>query len=182
MQPDYEIAEVLELTAPEQLKALGDAFRQNILALLLDKAATTQQLAEALNTPTSTVAHHLQVLTEAGLTRVVQTRQVRALTQKYFGRTARSYISISHTPNENYNSTITMLYTALKEIAAQSEQQRFLNGNFGYARIPRSQAEAFTERVGQLVREFEELSQPGEEAYRLMTALYHTNLPEISSE
>ena len=182
MQPDYKIAEVLELTTPEQLKALGDAFRQKILTLLLDGSATTQQLAEALSTPTSTVAHHLQVLTEAGLTRVVQTRQVRALTQKYFGRTARSYIIISHVPSEGTDTTLTMLYHSLKEIATQPEQQRFLNCNFGYARIPRSQAEAFAERLGQLVQEFEALSQPGEDAYRLIAALYHMDLPEIVSE
>ena len=177
MQLDYEIADVLELTTPEQLKALGDAFRQKILLLLLDGAATTQQLAEVLNAPTSTVAHHLQVLTEAGLTRVVSTRQVRALTQKYFGRTARSYVSISHEATGDANDLLNDLFQTLKEIAANPER-RSLSYQTGHARISPSQVQAFSERLDQLIQEFEISSTTGEEMYTLMAVLYHARMTE----
>jgi hypothetical protein len=41
--------------------------------------------------PKGTAGHHLKVLERAGLIRVVRTRQVRALTEKYYGRVARLY-------------------------------------------------------------------------------------------
>ena len=41
--------------------------------------------------PKGTVGHHLKVLEKAGLIRVVRTRQVRALTEKYYGRVARLF-------------------------------------------------------------------------------------------
>lgn len=178
MQPDYEIAEVLELSKPAQLKALGDAFRQKILTLLVEHSATTQELAERLKTPISTVAHHLQVLTDAGLIRVVRTRQVKALTQKYFGCTARSCISISSAEDGVQSAIIEMLAQSVRDITAQPESHRFLNVNLGYARIPRTQADAFAERLHQLIEDFEHLSTPGEDAYGFFGAIYQRNLPE----
>ena len=46
----------------------------------------------ALDTPKGTVGHHLKVLEKAGLVRVVRTRKVRALTEKYYGRVARLFV------------------------------------------------------------------------------------------
>ena len=42
--------------------------------------------------PQGTVGHHLKVLERGGLVRVVRTRQVRALTEKYYGRVARLFV------------------------------------------------------------------------------------------
>ena len=39
-----------------------------------------------------TVAHHLKVLEAAGLVKVVRTRRVRALTESFYGRTARLFV------------------------------------------------------------------------------------------
>ena len=178
MQPDYELADILELTRPEQLKALGDAFRQKILALLVEHASTTQELAEQLKAPTSTVAHHLQVLAEAGLIRVVQTRQVRALTQKYFGCTARSYVSISQVENEASHAVTEILSQAVKNIALQPNNTRFLSTSLGYARISRVQAETFARHLQQLTEEFENLNTPGEDTYGFFGTIYHMNLSE----
>jgi predicted ArsR family transcriptional regulator len=140
--------------------------------LLVEHAATTQELAERLKTPISTVAHHLQVLTDAGLIRVVRTRQVKALTQRYFGCTARSYVSISSAENSAQSAIIEILTQSVKDIAAQPDNHRFLNVNLGYARIPRAQAEAFAERLHQLVEDFEHLSTPGEDTYGFFGAIY----------
>jgi DNA-binding transcriptional ArsR family regulator len=40
--------------------------------------ATITELAVAVERPKSTLAHHVKVLTEAGLVRVTRTRRVRA--------------------------------------------------------------------------------------------------------
>ena len=179
IQPDYELAEVLELTTPEQLKALGDAFRQRILRLLLEQAATTNQLAEVLHAPTSTTAHHLNVLTEAGLTQVVRTRQVRAITERYYGCTARTYISISSTPDADREPGIQLLQQMLKEVVSSQDNNRFLSYSTGHARISVAKAHMFMERINKLVQEFEGMNTPDEETFSFFTALYQTNVPHL---
>ena len=89
--PDYELDDVLVVQDPKQLRALGDFTRGRIIGLLGQRAASTTELAAALDMPKGTVGHHLKVLEKAGLVRVVRTRQVRALTEKFYGRVARLF-------------------------------------------------------------------------------------------
>lgn len=90
--PDYEAVDVLVVREPEQLKALGDDLRSKIVILLRDRAFSTTELATKLGLPKGTVGHHLKVLEKAGLIQVVRTRQVRAMTEKLYGRTARLFL------------------------------------------------------------------------------------------
>src|ERR1700745_1571742 len=87
--PDYELADRMALSLPAQVKALGHPVRNTILGLLHERAATVSELAAALARPKSTVAHHVKVLVEAGLLRVVRTRRVRAIEERFYGRAAR---------------------------------------------------------------------------------------------
>src|SRR5688500_18449568 len=87
--PDYELDDQQDVTAPAQLRALADPLRATILDLLLERAATVAELAAAVQRPKSTVAHHVNVLVEAEMLRVVRTRRVRAIDERYYGRTAR---------------------------------------------------------------------------------------------
>ena len=83
---------MLVVREPEQLRALGDDLRAKIVVLLRERAASTTELAEKLGLPKGTVGHHVKVLEKAGLIRVVRTRKVRALTERYYGRTARLFL------------------------------------------------------------------------------------------
>src|SRR5579872_6004438 len=89
--PDYELADRIALTRPSQVKALSHPLRNTILGLLHERAATVTELATALERPKSTVAHHVKVLAEAGLVQVVRTRRVRAIEERFYGRTARMF-------------------------------------------------------------------------------------------
>ena len=89
--PDYDLADRIALTRPSQVKAIGHPLRTTILGLLHERAATVTELAVALGRPKSTVAHHVKVLTEAGLVQVVRTRRVRAIEERFYGRTARMF-------------------------------------------------------------------------------------------
>src|ERR1043166_2459083 len=89
--PDYDLADRIALTEPSQVKALGHPLRNTILGLLHERAATVSELAVALERPKSTVAHHVKVLGEAGLVQVVRTRRVRAIDERFYGRTARMF-------------------------------------------------------------------------------------------
>jgi len=89
---DYEAEEVLVVARPEQLRALADDLRATLIALLRERARSTQELSEELKLPKGTVGHHLKVLEAAGLIRVVRTRKVRAVTEKFYGRVAWLFI------------------------------------------------------------------------------------------
>src|SRR6188472_1231101 len=98
--PDYELADRIALTRPSQVKAIGHPLRTTILGLLHERAATVTELAVALGRPKSTVAHHVKVLAGAGLVRVVRTRRVRAIEERFYGRTARLfYVGVERDPD-----------------------------------------------------------------------------------
>src|SRR3982750_2379916 len=89
--PDYGLAGRRAPTEPSQVQALSYPLRNAILSLLHERAATVNELAVALGRPKSTVAHHVKVLGAAGLLRVVRTRRVRAIEERFYGRTARMF-------------------------------------------------------------------------------------------
>src|SRR5262245_33953946 len=98
--PDYDLAERMALTQPAQVKAIGNPLRTTILGLLHERAATVTELAAALGRPKSTIAHHVKVLGEAGLVRVVRTRRVRAIEERFYGRSARMfYVGVEQSPD-----------------------------------------------------------------------------------
>src|SRR5699024_8136111 len=89
--PDYELPDELLLNEPQQYRALFEDTRQQIVSLLSERAATISELAEVLSKPKGTIGHHMNVLARVGLVHVVRTERVRALTAKYWGRTARVF-------------------------------------------------------------------------------------------
>src|SRR5690242_166686 len=93
--PDYDLEEMIVVTAPAQLRALAQPLRATLLELLLERAATVTEMARAAQRPKSTVDYHVNLLLEAGLVRVVRTRRVRAIEERYYGRVARTiYIGV----------------------------------------------------------------------------------------
>src|SRR3981189_698642 len=89
--PDYDLPDTVEVSTPTQLRAIADVLRTTILDLVLERAATVAELAAAVGRPKSTVAHHVNVLVDAGMLRVVRTRRVRAIDERFYGRTARLF-------------------------------------------------------------------------------------------
>src|SRR6476646_7324797 len=100
--PDYDLAEEAEVSTLVQLRAMANRLRGTILDLLLERAATVAELAEAVRRPKSTVAHHVNVLVDAGMLRVVRTRRVRAIDERFYGRTARLFaVGVVDRPGED---------------------------------------------------------------------------------
>src|ERR1700750_2427879 len=89
--PDYDLDEMLVVTEPAQLRALADPVRATLLELLLERAATVTEMAKAVDRPKGSVAYHVNLLVDVGLPRVVRTRKVRAIDERYYGRVARTY-------------------------------------------------------------------------------------------
>jgi len=180
--PDYELADRIALTQPSQVKALGHPVRNTILGLLHERAATVTELAAAVDRPKSTVAHHVNVLTEAGLLQVVRTRQVRAIEERFYGRTARMfYVGVERSADEDemprdFNDF---------EVAAGESTAAYRDGKLWgfirHARISEAQASEFWERMAELVAEFDRLPRSGDTMYGFAVGVYPTDQPTLPS-
>jgi DNA-binding transcriptional ArsR family regulator len=178
--PDYELADRIVITAPEQLRAMAHPLRATILDLLLERAATVAELAAAVQRPKSTVAHHVNVLVDAEMLRVVRTRRVRAIDERYYGRTARVfYVGVVNRPGED---PTTVHANALSVAAAESvpaHEADDLRSILRHARIPAQHAAEFWERVDAVVREFSQLPRSGDTVYGFAAGLYPTDYPTL---
>ncbi|MEW1951856.1 helix-turn-helix domain-containing protein [Terrabacter sp. NPDC080008] len=178
--PDYDVADSVELTTPAQLRAIADPLRSSILDLVLERAATVSELAAAVGRPKSTVAHHVGVLVDAGMLKVVRTRRVRAIDERFYGRTGRTItIGIARRPGDD---TVPVCVNQLSVAAAESvpaHEDDTLYSTLRHARIPRESASEFWRRVEALVREFSALPRSGETVYGLAVGLYPTDQPVL---
>ena len=175
--PDYELAPTVEVSTPQQLKAIGDATRSTILSLLNQRAATTSQLAEALQRPRGSVGHHLKVLEAAGLVRVVRRRKVRALTEKYYGRTARTFLIMSGESSERTQ----MVEQALAECVTDDDDHppKF---TIRHAQIPAERASEFVHRLVGLAEEFTAQPVEGDVVFGFLAGVYATRLPTLAED
>ncbi|HVS85607.1 MAG TPA: winged helix-turn-helix domain-containing protein [Gaiellaceae bacterium] len=166
---DYDAPDTLVVDRPEQLKALSDELRSNVIALLRERAFSTQQLAAALGIPKGTVGHHLKVLEEAGLIRVVRTRKVRAVTEKFYGRTARLFLFRTEDPADARALGATTLRQAANEI-----ERAPAGADFGHvkARLTEKDALRFERRLKKLMDDFLAADTHGGEPSALLGALY----------
>jgi DNA-binding transcriptional ArsR family regulator len=159
---------------------MADPLRNTILDLLLERAATVAELAAAVKRPKSTVAHHVNVLFAADMLRVVRTRRVRAIDERYYGRTARVfYVGVVDRPGED---PTTVHANALSVAAAESipahEIDR-LRSFLRHARIPRESAAEFWEGVMKLAAEFAATPRGGDTVYGFTAGLYPTEYPTL---
>src|SRR5215204_4610817 len=160
--PDYDLADRIALRRPAQVKALSHPLRNTILGLLHERAATVTELAAAVARPKSTVAHHVKVLGKAGLVQVVRTRRVRAIEERFYGRTARMfYVAVERTPDgEALPRDFNDFEVAARESVAAHREGK-LWGFIRHARISEAQASEFWERMAELVAEFDQLPRSG---------------------
>jgi DNA-binding transcriptional ArsR family regulator len=179
--PDYDLLDTLELTTPAQVRAIGDPLRTTILGLLHERAASVTELASSVGRPKSTVAHHVNVLTRAGLLRVVRTRRVRAIDERYYGRTARMfYVGVGRSPaGGSLPLDFNDFEVAAKESAAAYEARR-LRAFIRHARIPPERATEFWKRVMLLVQDFDRLPRSGDTVYGFAVGLYPTDYPVLA--
>lgn len=171
--PDYDLDDTMQLTTAEQVRAIGDPMRTTILGLLHERAATVTEVAAAVKSPKSTVAHHVNVLVAAGLLRVVRTRRVRAIDERFYGRTARMFYVGLGRPGDSG-----MLPPDFNdfEVAAKESEAAYEAGQMRsfirHARIPEERAAEFWKRIEQAIHEFDQLPRSGETVHGFTVGLY----------
>jgi DNA-binding transcriptional ArsR family regulator len=172
--PDYEADDVLVVRGPEQLRALGDDLRSKIVILLRDRAFSTTELAAKLGLAKGTVGHHVKVLEKAGLIQVVRTRQVRAMTEKVYGRTARLFLfkSTDADGEDVRNVAAASLRRAAEEMLPLDDDGRT---TFAAVRANLTDADArrLSRRLEKLIDDFRAADTPdGHNAYGMVAAIY----------
>lgn len=173
--PDYDAADVLVVRAPDQLKALADDLRSRIVILLRERARSITELAEKLDLPKGTVGHHVKVLERAGLLRVVRTRKVRAVTESYYGRTARLFLYESQDESnaeDLKNIVAASLRVAAGEILPFTDDDSLGCSGVLRVRLTRDDAVRFNRRLDRLMDEFRKADDPRGEPYGLALAMY----------
>jgi DNA-binding transcriptional ArsR family regulator len=176
MAPDYELNATVQAETPAQLKALADTVRNQILSLVLERAATVTELAAALDRPKSSMAYHVDQLVELGFLKVVRTRKVRAIEERFYGRVARTII-IGQGPLPDGTRPRSFLTEAHNEAVELADLK--VQSTIRHARIPVEQAQEFWKRVTDLADEFTSKERGGDTVFGFVASVYPTNHPTL---
>jgi DNA-binding transcriptional ArsR family regulator len=165
------------LLSREQARLLTEPTRAEIIRLLAQRPATTAQLAATLGRPRGSMGHHLKALEAAGIIRVVRTRKVRALTEKYYGRVADTYVF----PEVEGEEMPPLLAEALADMRSS------LRGPVGFltlrhARLSEDDAALLELRLMELAEEFATREPSGDQVFGLAIALYPTSRPSLPAD
>src|SRR5947209_10809260 len=173
-----ELPREFMISTEQQFKAIADPTRTRILGIIQNQPATAKQIANRLKLPPGTVGHHLQVLEEAGLAKIVARRLVRGIVAKYYTRTA--HIFTFAFPSEvrgEQSSSANILFLAheeLKEsIETMGEDASSMCSAFPHVRLSLERAKVYQERLSALLDDLlVETPDPNGQVYGLVFSLF----------
>ena len=167
---DEPVDDVLQVSTARQYGALGHPTRLRLLLALGQQPATISQLAAALHSHKGNIAHHLKVLSEAGLVRPAHARQVRGGTERYFVRSARRFTFAG----EGLAAQTAMVMRAVGEDMAEAPVEPYVV--LRTLRLRPEQVERLTATLDRLAAE---LTEAGEDQprYGLLLGLYQHRPP-----
>lgn len=82
---------MMTIDTHDQLKALGDPLRSEIMMQLVMKPYTVQQLSEILDIPKGQIHYHLKNLEKNNLINMVKTEEKNGILQKFYQAKARDF-------------------------------------------------------------------------------------------
>ena len=173
-QLDYELSDEISADTPARLKALGDPLRQLILDLVLERSMTVTELAERVQRPRGSVAHHVDLRLDVGLLQVTRTRKVRAMDERFYGRTARTINFPSHAHDGDLPFFADARAVADMEAMAADVPTTFTMRS---VRIPDEVAQEFCDRVLALALDLSRSARGGTREYALIAGLFPTTRP-----
>jgi DNA-binding transcriptional ArsR family regulator len=163
--PPTAPADAVHITTDEQLRAVNNLVRHRILGILRDGPATITQVAEKLDLLKGSSSYHMRLLERAGLIRVVSTRKVRGVTERYYAHAARRIVL----PNPGQSNVL--VRHALADLEAAPPDAPNLV-RLQHARLSANRFEEFRTRLDALLDELRDDSQPEEPAATLAVALF----------
>jgi DNA-binding transcriptional ArsR family regulator len=167
---DYELDDVVVADSPARLRAVADPVRALILDLVLERAMTVTELAAEVDRSRGTVAHHVDVLVDTGLLKVVRTRKVRAIEERFYGRVARTI----NFPGPAHGGP-SFFDDARAEYDPEGHDAGAVDSTtLRHVRIPRERAEEWERRLMDLALEFSREPRGGDQEYGLLISIFPT--------
>ena len=158
---------VFRVETDQQLHAVGSLARHRVLRVLRDGPATVTQIADRLGIAKGSSHYHVRVLAKAGLIRLVETRKVRGVEERYYAMAATAI----ELPESGPDDPEHLMRHALADLeSAPASDQKTVR--LKHARLSPAAFGAFEARLHALIDELTELSDPQESAADLFVAFY----------
>jgi DNA-binding transcriptional ArsR family regulator len=139
----------------QQLKAFTDPLRIRVLDALRDRAATNQQLANALGEPQAKVLYHLRFLLDAGLIQLVDQQVKGGNVEKYYRSVARMF-GLRPPTGQIADQAVASLDALRQELAASAVAwpEAEIGWEVRRTRLAPERAEEFDRRLNELIAEY----------------------------
>lgn len=173
--PDIPIR--LTISTEQQFKAISDVMRSRILGVVQYQPLTAKQIAQRLQATPGAIGHHLRVLEEAGLVKIVARRLVHGIVASYYTRAARIYdFDFPQDVTGSYSVDLDFISHARAEMmdSLVSYGDYELRSNaFPHARLAPEKAQGYLQRFRALLDELiEEKPDPDGEIYGVFFAMF----------
>ena len=166
--PTDDLPETFHVTTDEQLRAVSNLTRHRIMAVLRFEPATITQIAERVGLAKGSSSYHVRLLERAGLVKVVRTRKVRGVTERYYAMAART-IAL---PDPGEGAPDVLMRHAVADLEASSAQSERHVG-MAHLRLTDEQFAELGARLQALADEYRKLSDPTLPDTSLVFALFH---------
>lgn len=165
--PTDDLPETFHVTTDEQLRAVSNLTRHRIMAVLRFEPATITQIAERVGLAKGSSSYHVRLLERAGLVKVVRTRKVRGVTERYYAMAARAIVL----PDPGEGGPDVLMRHAVADLEASPVGERHVR--MAHLRLTDEQFAQLGARLEALADEYRELSDPSLPDASLVFALFH---------
>jgi DNA-binding transcriptional ArsR family regulator len=171
--PADDLPETFHVTTDEQLRAVSNLTRHRIMAMLRFEPATITQIAERVGLAKGSSSYHVRLLERAGLVKVVRTRKVRGVIERYYAMAARSI----ELPDPGEGGPDVLMRHAVADLeAAPVDVERHVR--MAHLRLTEEQFAELGARLQALADEYRELSDSSLPDVSLVFALFRPAQPE----
>jgi DNA-binding transcriptional ArsR family regulator len=155
MEP-FEPVPMQVVTDPQQLKAFTDPLRIRVINFLKQRAATNQQVADALGEPQAKVLYHIRFLLDAGLIRLVDQQIKGGNVEKYYRSVANLFALRPESGAEPLPLASAEIEAVQQEMAASQATwpDQWLPFELRRVRLPQERADEFYRRLVDLIAEY----------------------------
>lgn len=165
--PTDDLPETFHVTTDDQLRAVSNLTRHRIMAVLRFEPATITQIAQRVGLAKGSSSYHVRLLERAGLVKVVRTRKVRGVTERYYAMAARSIML----PDPGPGQPDVLLRNAVADLeASPADGERHVR--MAHLRLTEEQFTELGERLQALADEYRALSDPSLPDASLVFALF----------
>jgi DNA-binding transcriptional ArsR family regulator len=180
---DIDPSPTQTLTTDEQIRAYANPTRMTILALLAQEKDSVSGVARQLGVHPANLTHHFKLLEKTGLIVLVEKRETGKNLEKYYR--AQAYHFTVSTGGQPANQKVLALsilrdnLTAALQTLADPTDERIVLGALKTVRLHPEDVEKFSQKLLDLLEEFEDHAAEAGEVYSLNVSLYPTEAGHI---